>query len=59
MTAQRKIEDVVSGEQIVQADGRGDRVHGVDRDREQGAVFVTTDRRRDVRFVVGTRVTIV
>ncbi|MGW7537825.1 hypothetical protein [Amycolatopsis sp. NPDC054798] len=59
MTAQRKIEDVVSGQQIVLVDGRGDRVHGVDHEREPGAVFVTTDRRRNVRYNVGTLITIV
>lgn len=59
MTAQRKIENVGSGDQIVQADGRWDRVHGVDREREQKAVFVTTDSARDVRYERGTLVTIV
>ncbi|QXV63563.1 hypothetical protein [Amycolatopsis sp. TNS106] len=62
MTAQRRIETVetvLSGEQIVQADGRWDRVHGVDHEREKDAVFVTADLARDVRYAVGTLVTIV
>lgn len=59
MTTQRKIEDIGSGHQIVQANGRWDRVHGVDREREPNAVFVTTDLARDVRYELGTIVTIV
>ncbi|MFE5565933.1 hypothetical protein ACFQ68_13185 [Amycolatopsis japonica] len=59
MTTRRRIEDVVSGEQIVQANGCWDRVHGVDHEREKDAVFVTTDRARDVRYAVGTLVSIV
>lgn len=59
MTAQRAIEDVRSGHQIIQDDGSWNRVHGVDCEREPGAVFVTTDRARDVRYEFGTSVTIV
>jgi hypothetical protein len=57
--AQRKIEEVLSGHQIIQADGSWDRVHGVDREREPGAVYVTTDRAHDVRYPLGVLVTIV
>jgi len=59
MTTQRLIEDVVSGQQIVQADGRCDRVHGVDHDREPDvAVYLATDLASDVRYPLGTLVTI-
>lgn len=56
---QRQIEHVQSGQQIVQADTSWDRVHGVDHEREPGAVFVTTDGAREVRYRLGTFVTIV
>lgn len=59
MTAQREIENIGSGHQIVRADGSWDRVHGVDREREAGAVYVTTDRARDVRYELGTLVEVV
>jgi hypothetical protein len=59
VTTRRRIENVVSGQQIVQPGGRWDRVHGVDHEREQGSVFVTTDSSRDVPYEIGTLVTIV
>lgn len=59
MTTRRNIESVGSGDQIVRADGSWDRVHEVDREREPGAVFVTTDRARAVRYSLGTLVEVV
>ncbi|MFE3785643.1 hypothetical protein ACFXPA_46550 [Amycolatopsis sp. NPDC059090] len=55
----KRAEHLVSGDQIVRADGRRDRVHGVDRDREPGAVFVTTDSARSVRYDRAAVVTVV
>ena len=54
----RKIEQVLSGQQIVQPDGRWDRVHGVNHD-DPDVVYVTTDRAHDVPYPRGTQVELV
>lgn len=54
----KRVEELDSGDQIVQANRRLDRVHGVDHERDLAAVFVTTDTARDVRYDRGTTVTV-
>lgn len=51
--AHRNIDQVHSGDQIIQPDGRWDRVHGVNHDHP-GTVYVTTDHARDVPYEPGT-----
>ncbi|MET9260410.1 hypothetical protein [Amycolatopsis sp. NPDC004079] len=55
---EKLVEDLVSGDQIVQSDLRWDRVHGVDPEQEPGMVFVTTDSAPSIRYARGTVVTV-
>jgi hypothetical protein len=57
-------EQLRSGDQIVQPDGRWDRVHGVGRWDEDGievagVVFVRTDNHNWLRYAAGTLVKVV
>jgi len=54
--AQKSVEKLLSGEQINTPEGGRERVFGVSSPND-GSVMLTTDRRRNIEYRVGTLIT--
>lgn len=56
--AQKRVEELLSGEQISTQDEGRERVFGVSSPSD-GSVLLTTDRRRNIEYRVGTMITLI